>query len=94
MTNRIYTAPDLPEMIERLPLDQQKRVIRTIDSLADDPTSESYVVSGDDSPGGGLRAIHTGSLRVLFSYAPDLHAVIVTDVSSMVEEPQMAAVSA
>ena len=90
MTNQIHIAPDLPETMQRLPKDQRDRVIRTIDSLADDPTGESYIISRDDSPGGGLRAIHTGSLRILFRYAPEVHAVIVTDVSSMVPEQELA----
>ena len=90
MNNEIYLAKDLPEVLERLSKDQRARVTRTIDSLADDPTSESYVVASDNSQGGGLRAIHTGSLRILFRFAPEIKSVIVTDVSSMAEQAHLA----
>jgi len=90
MNNEIYLANDLPEILERLSKDQRARVTRTIDSLADDPTGESYVIAGDNSPGGGLRAIHTGGMRILFRFAPEIKSVIVTDVSSMAEQGHLA----
>lgn len=91
MTNQVYLTPNISDTLSQLPKDQQTRVIHAIDSLEEDPLQNSYVIAGDDSPGGGLRAAHAGNLRLLLRYAPESHTVIITDLSSTLAEDLTAA---
>ncbi len=92
MENEIYIANRLAETLKKLPEEQQNRIAKLIDSLGGDGWKNSQVVAADNSQGGGLRARLSGDLRLLFRYAPEQHAIIVTDVASM-QERELAAAS-
>jgi len=85
MENEIYIATRLAETLKKLPKEQQARIATLIDSLGGDGWKNSQVVAADNSQGGGLRARLSGDLRLLFRYAPEQNAIIVTDVASMQE---------
>jgi mRNA-degrading endonuclease RelE of RelBE toxin-antitoxin system len=85
MENEVYIANRLADTLKRMPSDQQAHVASLIDSLGGDGWKNSHVVAADNSQGGGLRARISGNLRLLFRYAPEQHAIIVTDVESMQE---------
>lgn len=85
MENEIYIASEVANTLKRLPLDQQEQVANAIDSLNGDGWQNSQILARDDSPGGGLRAVLSGNLRLLFRYVPEQNALIVTDVASVVE---------
>ena len=90
MTNEIYIPNELSETLQRLSKDEKRRVVRSIDSLGEDVLKNSYVFSGDDSPGGGLRAARAGDLCIIFRYTPGNHTIIVTDVSPMSHQEELA----
>ncbi len=92
MENEIYITNDLAATIDHLPDRERDKVSEIIDSLSGDGWKNSQIVSGDNSPGGGLRARLSGDLHLLFRYAPEQHAIIVVDVASM-RSHQLAAAS-
>ena len=85
MENEIYIANGLAETLDRVSEADRERVASLIDSLSGEGWKNSQVVAPDDSPGGGLRARLSGDLRLLFRYAPEQHAIIVTSVATMME---------
>ncbi len=86
MENEIYIANKLADTLDRLSPDQRERVSLMIDSLAGDGWKNSQIVAPDNSKGGGLRAHLSGDLRLLFRYAPETHAIIVTSVTALHEQ--------
>jgi mRNA-degrading endonuclease RelE of RelBE toxin-antitoxin system len=92
MENEIYIVNGLADTLDRLPDDKREKVASMIDSLAGEGWKNSQIVAPDDSQGGGLRAFHSGDLRLLFRYAPEQHAIIVTSVAAMYEQELAAAV--
>jgi mRNA-degrading endonuclease RelE of RelBE toxin-antitoxin system len=91
MSNEILLANELSQTLENLSQEQKEKVVRTIDELGVDPLGNSFVIQGDDTPGGGLRAAYAGNLRILLRYVPDQKTVIITNVASMAEANEGAA---
>ena len=83
MTNEIYIASHLAKALGEMPPEQQDRIASLIDSLKNDGWKKSEVLAPDQSPGGGMRAAFSGSLSLIFRYAPEENAIIVTDVNDI-----------
>ncbi len=80
MVNKIYIADRFGESLKDMPVSEQQKIFDYVETLAGDGWKDSHIVRSDDSEGGGLRASLTGDTRVLFSYAPEDHLIIVTGV--------------
>jgi mRNA-degrading endonuclease RelE of RelBE toxin-antitoxin system len=81
--NKIYIVNALADTLDRLPHEKREQVAAMIDALAGDGWRNSQIVAPDDAQGGGLRAALSGDLRLLFRYAPEQHAIIVTSVAAI-----------
>lgn len=90
MENEIYVANRVADTYKKLPQEEQDRVTSLIDSLNGDGWKNSEIVAPNGSEWGGLRSKLSGNLRLLFSYAPELHAIIVTGITALEERELVA----
>jgi mRNA-degrading endonuclease RelE of RelBE toxin-antitoxin system len=85
MEDEIYITTSMGKQIAELAPTQQRSVQVAIDSLSGDGWKNSQIVAPDNTPGGGLRSVRNGDIRLLFRYSPEVHAIIVVDVASIIE---------
>jgi mRNA-degrading endonuclease RelE of RelBE toxin-antitoxin system len=86
MENEIYIASQVADKLKALSTPNRDRATRLISSLSGSGWKNSQIIVPDaDSPGGGLRAVISGNIRLFFRYSPEQHAIVVADVSSIYE---------
>jgi mRNA-degrading endonuclease RelE of RelBE toxin-antitoxin system len=86
MENEIYIASQVANKLKALPPTDRDRATKLISSLDGNGWKNSQIIVPDaDSSGGGLRAVISGNIRLFFRYAPEQHAIVVADVSSIYE---------
>jgi mRNA-degrading endonuclease RelE of RelBE toxin-antitoxin system len=83
MENEIFIASEASTQIKKLSPSDRERAIQLIDSLNTDWQNSQVIVPDASSSGGGLRAVLSGNIRVFFRSAPEQHAIIVADISSI-----------
>jgi mRNA-degrading endonuclease RelE of RelBE toxin-antitoxin system len=87
MENEIYIASQVADKLKALSPTNRDRATKLISSLGRNGWKNSQIIVPDvDSPGGGLRAVISGNIRLFFRVAPEQHAIVVADVSSIYEQ--------
>ena len=94
MTNEIYIPNELTDTLKRLPKEQARELVQTIDRLGEHVLENSYAISKGDSEEGTMREARAGSLRVLFRYLPERNSIIIADVSQRSAQQDLAAITA
>jgi mRNA-degrading endonuclease RelE of RelBE toxin-antitoxin system len=84
--NEIYIASQVADKLKSLSPSSRDTATALISSLSGSGWQNSQIIVPDaDSPGGGLRSVISGNIRLFFRYAPEQHAIIVADVASIYE---------
>jgi len=77
-TYTVLFKPSADKQLQRLPKDAQKRIVRAVEALADDPQPSGAVkLAGEDN----LWRIRVGSYRVVYAIDEDKLIVLVLRIA-------------
>jgi mRNA-degrading endonuclease RelE of RelBE toxin-antitoxin system len=82
MSNKVYLTPSANETLHSLDLsaEQVRNLDAAMTALGEGSLFGSRIVLPDATPGGGLRELNRGGLRVFFRHDPTTGNVMIADI--------------